>query len=106
MQGYKNMNQLRVIKIIVLIFTFLLIGACVLLLGGLSKKTFLSSQLPPVTNLSQPVGSTIKQIESNDGLLHILISGGQLPDRIVTYNPQDKQIESNLLLYEDNNEQQ
>ncbi|MBO7555845.1 MAG: hypothetical protein J6T72_00395 [Alphaproteobacteria bacterium] len=61
---------------------------------------------PPVSNLSQPAGSTIKQIESNDKLLHILISGGELPDRIITYNPKNKQIESNLLLYEDNNEQQ
>ena len=100
------MNQLRIIKIIVLIFTLLMVGACILLLANLSKKTLLAEKPLPISNLSQPDGSSIKQIESDNGLLHILISGGNTPDRIITYDPQDKQIISNLLLYEEQNERQ
>lgn len=98
------MNQLRIIKIIVLVFTCLLIAASIILLGSLSKKA-LSDKPKPVTNLSQPQGSKIKQIQADNGLLYIFISDGELADRIVIYNPEKKQIISNLFINEEQDEQ-
>ncbi len=95
------MNQLRIIKIIVLLFTCLLIAASFILLGSLSKKVLSEQKTQPVTNLSQPHGSKIEQIQADNGLLYIFISGGELSDRIITYNPEKKQIVSKLFISEE-----
>lgn len=95
------MNQLRIIKIIVLLFTCLLIAACFIILGSLSKKVLSEQKQLPVTNLMQPQGSKIKQIQADNGLLYIFISGGELADRVITYNPEKKQIVSNLFINEE-----
>ncbi len=95
------MNQLRIIKTIVLVFTCLLIAASFIILGSLSKKVLSEQKQLPVTNLSQPQGSKIKQIQADNGLLYIFISGGELADRVITYNPEKKQIVSNLFINEE-----
>ena len=95
------MNQLRIIKTIVLLLTCLLVGASFIVLGGLAKKVLSEQKQQPVTNLSQPQGSKIKQIQADNGLLYIFISGGELADRIITYNPEKKQIVSNLFINEE-----
>ena len=95
------MNQLRIIKIIVLLFTSLLVAASLTLLVLLSKKILSEDKKQPVTTLSQPQGSIIKQIQADNGLLYIFISGGDLADRVISYNPEKKQIVSNLFIYEE-----
>lgn len=95
------MNRLRIIKFIVLLLTCLIVAASTILLGCLTKKVLSEQKMQPVTNLSQPQGSVIKQIKADNGLLHIFISGGNLADRIITYNPRKKQIISNLSIYEE-----
>lgn len=78
------MDQLKIIKTIVFIMTFLLIFGIIMLVNGMLNKQKKDSQKNNTEiNLQQPKDSAIKNIVTLDNKLYILISGGGLPDRIV-----------------------
>lgn len=78
------MDQLKIIKTIVFIMTFLLIFGIIMLVNGILNKQQKNSQKNNTEiNLQQPKDSSIKNIVTLDNKLYILISGGGLPDRIV-----------------------
>ncbi len=81
------MDKLKAIKILVFIFTFLLIFGTLCAFGLIYRKL----QTPQVTtdiSLSQPSGSYISDYKISDGNIYLLIKGGNNPDRIVMVNPQ------------------
>ena len=94
------MNQLRIVKTIVFIFTFLLIIGCLSLLWFFYHKTTQQSLHSSVkTNLQQSSSSSIKQITADDGLLYILVTEPKQPDKIIIFNSKKNNIVSNLITY-------
>lgn len=94
------MNQLKLIKIIVFVFTFLLIFGSLTLIGCFYHK--LSDRGHRITtevNLAQTPSSSIKQVTADDGLLYILVSDLHQPDKIIIFNPEKNAIVSNLITY-------
>ena len=92
------MNQLKLIKIIVFIFTFLLIFGSMTLIGCFYHKLSKPSITAKI-NLAQTSTSAIKQIAADDGLLYILITDLKQPDKIIIFNPEKNAIVSNLVTY-------
>ncbi len=94
------MNQLRLIKTIVFVFTFLLILGSLTLIGFFYHKTIRQDSLAPsTTNLRQSASSSIKQIVADNGLLYILVTKTNQPDKIIIFNPKKNNIVSNLTTY-------
>lgn len=95
------MNKLRVIKFVVAILTFLLIFGLLMVLTILYKQ-FNKTEKVVIENksvsLEQPQGSSIKQIISNNGRLHIVIKDGGLSDRILILSPDAQQVQQEITL--------
>ena len=97
---YNRMGQLKIIKGIVFLFTFLLIFGLMALIGIFTLKIRNSGTAPLADiNLREPQGSAVKQIASDGDLLHILVSGGGKPDRIIIFDLAKKQKLSNINIY-------
>ncbi len=90
------MSRILLVKIAVFIFTFLLIFGSIILFQKIC--TGWNKQNSVDINLAQPAGSAIKQIGSVDDNLYIQVTGGQIPDRIIIFNPNYGKIVSNLIL--------
>ena len=83
------MNKLILVKLIVIILTFLLVFGSLTALGKiykLSKKP--SPKLPAELILDEPQGSTIDTITEINRSLHLLIKNGGKSDRIIIIDPQ------------------
>lgn len=93
------MNQLRLIKITVFVFTFLLIFGSLVLMGGLYRKmTAAAPQKPSDVSLGLPAGTKISQIAAGDGLLYVLVSENEKNGRIIIFNPEKNRIVSDITL--------
>lgn len=91
------MSKLKVIKAVVFILTFVIVFALVVLinkLAGIEGKPQMALEDNIV--LSQPLGSTIKDILTKDNYLYITVSGGNLADRIVIVDMNDGRVVSNI----------
>lgn len=82
------MDKLKIIKSIVVIFTFLLVFGMLSALGVIYKKTHKQEPLQNI-NLTQPAGSYIDSFKIDGGRLFVLVKGGQKPDRIITIKTSD-----------------
>lgn len=83
------MDKLRLIKTIVFTLTFLLIFGSMIMLSSLYKKTRQTpTPLPTEINLSEPVGSSIKNIHNTGNNLYIIVEGGGQGDRIIIFDSQ------------------
>ena len=98
MTGVFNMNQLRLVKIIVFILTFLLILGTLLILFKLSGQDGKKVPLAPEINLNEPVGSSIVEIRPHNAELYIVVKDGGLPDRIVIFDTKSGQVTSKVRL--------
>lgn len=81
------------IKVLVFFLTFTIIFG--MILAGLTiyrkvqhPRSIEIAQL----NLEQPKGSQISDIKTSDGMLHLLISGGQTSDRIISVRTSDHRV--------------
>ncbi|MBR1649361.1 MAG: hypothetical protein IJ689_07185 [Alphaproteobacteria bacterium] len=93
------MNQLRMIKIIVLIFTFLLIfGSIVLIMNVYKRVNSGADEAVKNVRLSQPEGSNIVSINADEGFLYIRITGGGAADRIIVFNPAKNKVTANITM--------
>lgn len=91
------MDKLKLIKVIVFILTFLLVFCTLYILGVFFQKTHqTSSEASAPISLKQPMGSYIKEIRADNGLLYILTVGGGQEDRIIIYNPQKQELQTTL----------
>lgn len=78
------MNKLKLIKIIVVILTFMLVFGTLTFLTLLFKKNHLNKEILPTNiNLAQPDGSYIKQINQENEKLYLLTIGGGMNDRVI-----------------------
>ncbi len=94
------MNQLNFIKIMVFVFTFLLIFGCLALIGCFYHKiSGHGRNFATEINLMQTPSSSIKQITADDVLLYILVTDLKQPDKIIIFNPEKNTIVSNLVTY-------
>ena len=96
--GVFNMNQLRVVKIIVFVLSFLLIFGTLLMVAALFSKSARKTALPSEISLNEPVGSSIVEILSNNKRLYILVKDGGLPDRIVIFDTKNGEVASKIRL--------
>lgn len=81
------MNKLKLVKTAVFLLTFLLVFGTLLVLGTLFQKTHKTQEeLPSSSNLNEPKGSTIQQIEQNQETLYLLIQGGGQDDRVIIFD--------------------
>ncbi len=93
------MNQLRLIKITVFIFTFLLIFGSLVLMGSLYRKLSANPQQTSAEiSLGLPSEARIKQIAADEGMLYILVSGKEQGGRIIIFSPEKGKIISNITL--------
>ncbi len=93
------MNQLRLIKITVFIFTFLLIFGSLILMGRLYRKlSDNQEQMPSEINFGLPAGTNISQIGADGGLLYILVSENGQNRHIIIFSPEKGKIISNMTL--------
>ena len=94
------MNQLRIIKITVFIFTFLLIMGCLTMIGLMYRHTTRQLHSAITENkLQQPPSATIKQITAEGNLLYILVSTPNQADKIIIFDSKKNNIVSNLITY-------
>lgn len=98
------MDKLKIIKIIVVIITFLLVFGSLLLLTVIYKRAQPKQDIYQEIDLNQPVGSTINSLINVEGNLAILIKDGGQPDRIILYNPQTMKKISTIHLQEQSDE--
>lgn len=82
------MNQLKLIKAIVVVVTFLLVFGSLLLLTVIYKKAQPKPDTFTEISLDQPSGSFIASVTETNGSLAILIKDGGIKDRIILFNPQ------------------
>lgn len=83
------MDKLKLIKTIVFILTFLLIFGSMIMLGSLYKRTrHVSEPIPSDINLSEPNGSSIKNIHKTGNNLYIIVEGGGQSDRVIIFDSQ------------------
>ncbi len=79
------MDKLRAIKILVFIFTFLLIFGTLCAFGMIYRR--LQAPLPTEDiTLNQPLGSYISDYKISDDNIFILLKGGKQSDRIIIIN--------------------
>ena len=90
------MNRLWAIKIIVFIFTFLLIFGTLVLVGKIYGN-FTHRRISDIV-LNQPTGSEIKNIVADNGELYVWVSGGGISDRIVVYDTSKHKVMLNIVL--------
>lgn len=95
------MDKLRVIKFVVAILTFLLIFGLLMVLTILYKQFNKTENIIVENNLlslEQPQGSSVAQIVSNNGRLHILVKDGGEPDRILILTPDGQKVQQEITL--------
>ena len=93
------MNQLRLIKITVFIFTFLLIFGSLVLMGCLYRKLSANPQQTTAEiSLGLPPEAEIRQIAADEGMLYILVSDKGQGGRIIIFSPEKGKIISNITL--------
>lgn len=87
------MNQLKVIKFIVFVLTFMLFSGIIFAGILLLKPNNRPQHITPETifSLGEPDGSKIKQISPAANGLYIWLSGGNQPDRIILFDTQSLQ---------------
>lgn len=79
------MDKLKLIKLIVVVLTFLLVFGTLAALGTVYRKVSSSGGNIAVSNLNlhQPDGSSIEDFKLQDQKLYLLIKYGGQPDRII-----------------------
>ncbi|MBP3545889.1 MAG: hypothetical protein J6K16_02000 [Alphaproteobacteria bacterium] len=92
------MNRLKALKIIVFIFTFLLIFGTISLVGILFNRAQNSDKAISSANLGLSAEVKIKQITADNGLLYLLVSAPDKADEIIVFNPAKAKIVSNITL--------
>lgn len=94
------MDKLKIIKIVVFVMTFLLIFGTLYAFGLIYKQTTHKSSPAQATsiNLNQTKGSYIAALSSNGNELYLLIKGGGLSDRIISFDTKNQSIVSTLTL--------
>ncbi len=81
------MNQLKAVKIVVFVLTFLLVFGTLAMLGTIYQKANKSkADTPSVSNLNEPYGSRIESFEVKNEKMYLLIKNGGRADRIVIIN--------------------
>ncbi len=79
------MDKLKIIKAVVVFFTFLLVFGMLSALGIIYKKVHKQTPLQDI-EISQPAGSYIESFQTDGSRLFVLIKGGHRPDRIILLN--------------------
>ena len=92
------MNRLKALKTVVFIFTFLLIFGTISLAGILFNRAKNSNKPVYSASLGLSVGTKIKQITADEGLLYLLVSMPDKADEIIIFNPVKAKIISNFTL--------
>ncbi len=78
------MDKLKLIKLIVVVLTFLLVFGTLAALGTVYRKVSSSGNIAVFNlNLHQPDGSSIEDFKLQDQKLYLLIKYGGQPDRII-----------------------
>ena len=83
---FDKMDKLKILKAVVFTMTFLIIFGLIVLSNRLINKGKAQTNLAESINLSEPEGTQIEAIESSDGRLHLLVKGGNKPDRIIIFD--------------------
>lgn len=92
------MKQLRLIKTIVFIFTFLLIFGTLIMLSKLYQQAVSKNEIAASkVRLALPDKASVKQISADNGLLYILTKK-QKHSHIIIYNPEKEKIISTIIL--------
>ena len=91
------MNQLRLIKTLVFVFTFLLIFGCLTLVGCFFYNIRNHPKYVGSVDLELSNTAKIEQIASDNGILYILVSDADHADKIIVFNPEKNTIVSNLV---------
>lgn len=93
------MKKINFIKALVFIMTFALFFGLFVMIGLLTDTKDKSKvMLAENISINQPIGSNIKNVLTNDNYLYIVVSGGNLADRIVIFDTNDGSIISNISL--------
>ena len=95
------MNKLRVIKFVVAMLTFLLIFGLLMVLTILYRQFNKTENIVvenKLVSLEQPQGSSIAQIVSNNGHLHVLVKDGGEADRILILTPDGQKVQQEITL--------
>ncbi len=79
------MDKLKAIKILVFIFTFLLIFGTLCAFGIIYRRLQAPQSARDIT-LDQPTGSYISDYKISDDSIFILLKGGKQSDRIIIIN--------------------
>lgn len=92
------MNRLKALKTVVFIFTFLLIFGTISLAGILFNRAKNSNKPVSSASLGLSVGTKVKQITADEGLLYLLVSAPDKADEIIIFKPVKAKIVSNITL--------
>ncbi|MBQ8784439.1 MAG: hypothetical protein IJZ59_00155 [Alphaproteobacteria bacterium] len=92
------MNRLKALKIVVFVFTFLLVFGTISLVGILFNRAKNYDKAISSANLGLSAGAEIKQIAADEGLLYLLVSVPEKTDEIIIFNPVKAKIVSNITL--------
>ena len=85
------MAQLKIIKFVVFLLTFLLVLGMFFAATLVFQKTSRTASALKNVSLNQPQGSYIADYKFNDNTLYILLKGGNLPDRIAVIDPKSQE---------------
>lgn len=80
------MLKLKILKMLVFIMTFSLIFGIIILAFRLTGKIKKNGNEATEATLNQPTGSSFGNIIAADGKLHITVTGGNRPDRIIIFD--------------------
>ncbi len=83
------MDKLKIIKLIVVVLTFLLVFGTLMALGTVYQKVSAPDVAVSNLNLHQPDGSSIEDFKIQDQKLYLLVKYGGQADRILIINPAD-----------------
>lgn len=89
------MNKLKLLKILVVILTFLIVFGMLSALGIIYQKVRAPENKTSTVSLSQPRGTTIEKFQILDKHMYILAKKGGLADRIIILNlrqPQEQTV--------------
>lgn len=94
------MNKINFIKALVFALTFAIFFGLVVMASVITRK---NKKISEVTvginneiNLKQPLGSSIQSVLSKDNYLYIVVSGGNLSDRVVIVDTNNGDIISSI----------
>lgn len=91
------MSNVKFIKILVFLLTFAIFFGLALMVGLLTGKVKKKNiNIEETISLNQPLGSNIKNVLTKDNYLYVVISGGNIADRIVIFDTKSGKVISNI----------